>query len=123
MNKLDEKLYNTILLIMDNIDKYNNDGYNILYDLLNKQLIVNYKNSKDYFINIIEDNNTLYWKLQPYNNSNYTTDYDNGLDIVLFAIKENEEYYNKEHQMYFYVNKEINFFAKKALDSNLTYSA
>lgn len=25
--------------------------------------------------------------------------------------------------MYFYVNKEINFFAKKALDSNLTYSA
>lgn len=97
MNKLDEKLYNTILLIMDNIDKYNNGGYNILYNLLNKQLIVNYKNSKDYFINIIEDNNTLYWKLQPYNNSNYTTDYDNGLDIVLFAIKENEEYYNKEH--------------------------
>ena len=25
--------------------------------------------------------------------------------------------------MYFYINKEINYLAKKALDSNLTYSA
>ena len=97
MNKIDKKLYSSILLLIDNIDKYNSNGYKIIYDLLNKQLIINYKGSKNYFVNIIDDNNTLHWNLKPYNSSNYTTNYDNGLDIVLFAIKENEEYYNGEH--------------------------
>ena len=88
-----EKLYNELVSIINRIDDYSKDGFKIKYDISNNAFIVNYKNSKDYFIRITNDSNECSWKLEPYNNSHFTTAYDNGFDMVLFAIKENETIY------------------------------
>lgn len=84
------KLYKEILLLTDNLDEYTKEGFKIKYDTVNNHLIVNYNNSKDYIIKVISYNNNFYWHLSPYKNSYYTTLYSNGIDIVLFSIKENE---------------------------------
>ena len=95
MNLRKDKIYRQALFLTNNMDKYKDDGYNIKYDINNNQLIVFYHN-KEYNVKIIEDNNELYWHLEPYNNTYYTTLYDNGFDMILFAIKENETIYRKD---------------------------
>ena len=94
MKILTDKLYEESILIADNIDKYIPKGYNIKYDTINNVLIVKYNNSNDYIIKIIEENNKLYWYLEPYNKTYYTTLFENGFDMILFAIKENETLYH-----------------------------
>ena len=96
MNILTDKLYAESISITNNIDKYISKGYDIKYDINNNVLIVKYNNKSEYTIKIIQDNNELYWYLEPYNNTYYTTLFENGFDMVLFAIKENETLYQGE---------------------------
>lgn len=95
MNTSEEKLYEKILYLTKNINKYNKEGYRIKYDISDNQLIINYKKSNNYYVKIISDNNTLYWVLEPYDNSYFSTEYNN-FDIMLHAIKENEELHKYE---------------------------
>ncbi len=81
---------------MKNKETYNsyiNDGYKI--EIYDSKIIIIYKNKK-YEINIIEDDNQLCFCLTPYNQSSFITNIHNGLEIVLFAIKENEKLYITE---------------------------
>lgn len=96
MNILTDKLYAESISITNNIDKYISKGYDIKYDINNNVLIVKYNNKSEYTIKIIQDNNELYWYLEPYNKTYYTTLFENGFDMVLFAIKENETLYQGE---------------------------
>ena len=61
-----------------------------MYDIcLYKNLIRVRYNHNFYYIDIIVDNNELYWKLMPYKKSFYTTIInDNSFERVLFAITE-----------------------------------
>ncbi len=93
MNIKNEKIYKEVLKLTDKIDKYKNKGFDIKYDTNNNILIVNYLNSNEYKINIINENDGLYWCLKPYKDSYFTTSIDNDIDMVLFAIKENETLY------------------------------
>ena len=62
---------------------------------LKNELNITYK-QKQYVITLVNKDEQFYWHLVPYNNSFYETAIDNGLTIVLFAIKENEELYEKK---------------------------
>lgn len=78
--------------------KYCNDGYSILYESHNSEIVVYYCKKK-YIISIIELDEILYWHLEPYNGSVFNTRIDatgEKLKMVLFAIKENEELYSKK---------------------------
>ena len=87
-----DKLFREVCTITNNIDEYISKGYKIDWDLKNSHLIINYKGSMDYYVSIVKKNdNKDYWYLTPYNKSYFSTSYENGFDIVLFAIKENEE--------------------------------
>lgn len=83
-------------LLIQNKEQYNNylkDGYEFYFEPETIKLIVNYK-SKEYVISIIEEEKQLYWHLIPYNNSVFNTAIENGLNVVLFSIKENEKLYS-----------------------------
>lgn len=59
-------------------------------------LIIKYKKKK-YDVFIVKDDDNYYWLLKPYNQSYYKTsvDFDNSnIDIVFFAIRENEDLYS-----------------------------
>ncbi len=90
MNIINKMLYREALKLSNKIDTYKNEGYNIEYDISKNILIVKYLNSNEYKINIINENNALYWCLKPYKDSYFTTSIDNDIDMVLFTIKENE---------------------------------
>lgn len=79
----------------DTFNQYINDGFAFHYDLYTFNLIITYS-SKEYVVNLINKDEQLYWHLAPYNNSFFETSIDNGLDIVIFAIKENDELYSKK---------------------------
>lgn len=68
-------------------------GFEVEYDLYSCKLTVFYKKHQ-YTITLIEKENGFYWHLIPYNDSFFETSISNGLKMVLFAIKENEELYN-----------------------------
>lgn len=85
-------------LLLEDQEKYSNyikNGYKFEFDFKSYKLIVTYKN-KEYKIKLIEENKQLCWCLTPYNHSSFITNIDNGLEIVLFAIKENEELYSSK---------------------------
>ena len=89
-----EKLFKEVCTITNNIDEYYSQGYKIVWDLQNSQLIINYNGSKDYVVDVVINfDNSYYWHLTPYNNSYFETRIDNNFNYVLFAIKENEELY------------------------------
>lgn len=90
MNEIDKKTYESLILTINNINDYNKNGYKVKFNIKIKTFVVSYLNSKKYYIRIIPYNNQLYWHLKPYNTTYYTTLYSNGLDMILFAIKENE---------------------------------
>lgn len=94
MKSIKNILYNKLCNITHKIEKYKSMGYRINYDTNNDQLIINHNNI-DYTVKIIEENNNLYWYLEPYNDTYFTTLYENGFDMVLFAIKENENLYRE----------------------------
>lgn len=82
--------------LIENKDKFNQyikDGFSIHYDLYTFNLLITYK-KKEYVVSLIHKNEQFYWHLTQYNNSFYETTIDNGLDIILFAIKENEKLYS-----------------------------
>lgn len=91
-----EEIPNLMLKYMDLLiqdKKYIEDGFNIQFDMNNFELIITYKN-KEYIVKLTRIDNQLYWHLVPYNNSVFNTAIENGLNVVLFAIKENEELYS-----------------------------
>lgn len=73
--------------------EYEDAGFLIELNLLTFDLQVTYKRKK-YIISLMKKNNQYLWRLTPYNHSYYETNIENGLSIVLFAIKENEELYS-----------------------------
>lgn len=77
----------------DKFNQYIKDGFSIHYDLYTFNLLITYKRKK-YVVSLIHKNEQFYWHLTQYNNSFYETTIDNGLDIILFAIKENEKLYS-----------------------------
>lgn len=79
----------------DTFNQYINDGFTFNYDLYTFELIITYR-SKEYVVNLKNKDEQLYWHLVPYNNSFFETSIDNGLYIVVFAIKENDELYSKK---------------------------
>ena len=94
-------------LILKELDKFINtkafnqyikDGFTFHYDLYTFDLLITYS-SKEYVVNLVVKDGQYQWRLTPYNNSFFETSINNGLDIVIFAIKENEN---------LYVRKEIN---------------
>lgn len=79
------------------IGYYNHMGYKLQCDLYDCSLLVKYKGKK-YVIKIVNKSGELYWNLVPYNNSFFETKLDEkkcNLDMVLFAIKEDREFYGK----------------------------
>ncbi len=70
-------------------------GFIILYDIYHCELIITYKQTK-YAVTLVNKAEQFYWHLVPYNKSFFETSIKNGLTIVLFAIKENEELYVKK---------------------------
>ena len=77
-------------------DHYKDSGY--LIEIDNDSLEIIYKDQR-YTVKVVEEDGSFYWHLKPYNNSYYRTIIDstgNHFDMVLFAIKENEELYGKE---------------------------
>lgn len=89
------KELNKLIKNKDIFKQYINDGYYFHYDLYTFDLLITYR-SKEYVVNLIDKDDQLYWHLVPYNNSFFETNIDNGLDIILFAIKENEDLYSKK---------------------------
>ena len=87
---MEKIIYDEIISIIDKIDEYSKEGYSIKYDFNDNVFRISYNNSLDYVAKLYNDNNSLLWFLEPYNNSHFTTAYDNGFEMVLFAIKENE---------------------------------
>lgn len=77
----------------DRFNQYIKDGFSIHYDLYTFNLLITYKR-KEYTVNLIQKNEQFYWHLTQYNNSFYETTIDNGLDIILFVIKEDEKLYS-----------------------------
>lgn len=85
-----------ILKNHNKLSQYYKDGFKIIIDLNDSSLIVYYK-SKIYNIHIEKENDDFYWILSPYNKSYFKTKIDmetSNFDILIFAIKENEELYN-----------------------------
>lgn len=103
MNKYKYKNDTFLHIIQNNINtiirlnhKYKKLGYTIYIE--NNHLTVNVNNSR-YKISIINKNKTNYCHLNPYNNSYFETKIDNiiySLDLVLFAINDNEIIHKKE---------------------------
>jgi len=89
-----EILFKQVCTITNNISEYRKKGYSIIYDFENQLLSINYNNST-YIAKIILNDGSLYWQLEPYNNSLFTTKYESeeSFNLVLFAIKENDELY------------------------------
>lgn len=79
----------------DIFNQYISNGLTFNFDLCTFELIITYS-CKEYVVNLVNKNEKLYWHLVPYNNSFYETSVDNGLDSIIFAIKENEELYSKK---------------------------
>lgn len=54
-------------------------------------------NKNRYTVSIIKQTDAYYWCLKPYNNFKFLTKskLKGNLDMILLAIKENEEFYNK----------------------------
>ena len=52
------------------------------------------KNSYELGIILNKKEKRFYWYLSPYNKSNFTTAVENGIEMVFFAIKENEDLYS-----------------------------
>lgn len=78
------------------INEYYNNGYKIEINNDDAHLIIKYKKKK-YDVFIVKDDDNYYWLLKPYNQSYYKTyvDFDNSnIDIVFFAIRENEDLYS-----------------------------
>ena len=85
-------------LLIDNtalLQEYKNLGFKIVWDIRKNKLIIRYCNRK-YEISLISYNDLACWHLAPYNNSFLETSIENGINIVFFAIKENEELYVKK---------------------------
>lgn len=85
-------------LLLEDQEKYDNyvkNGYKFEFDFKSCKLIVTYK-EKEYIITLITEDKQLCWCLTPYNHSSFITNIENGLEIVLFAIKENEELYSSK---------------------------
>lgn len=97
MSNTSEILYKQVCTITTNMNKYEKMGYKILYDIEDHYLLITYRDST-YITKIVEIDSSTYWHLEPYNNSIFTTKLDNpnSFEIVLFAIKENEELYKNE---------------------------
>ena len=75
------------------LQKYKKVGVKIF---LGENSLIIYKNNHKYIVTITNHDQRYFWHLEPYHNSYYETfaDIEKGnLDIVLFAIKENEELY------------------------------
>jgi len=69
--------------------EYKEKGYNIGITKGNK-LIIKYQKHK-YIVEFVKENDNVYWKLTPYQNSYFTTLVCEGsFDMVLRAIEENE---------------------------------
>lgn len=89
LTKMDE------LINSKDFQTYINYGYKMEYDLYSCELIITYL-KKQYVVTLVNKDGQFYWHLVPYNKSFFETSIDNGLSIVLFAIKENEELYEKK---------------------------
>lgn len=76
------------------LHNYISNGFKFELERKTCKLIITYRN-KEYIVSIIKENDQYYWQLIPYNKASFITNIDNGLEIVLFAIKENEELYIK----------------------------
>lgn len=83
------------LIKTHDFQEYINYGFKIEFIPQKCELNITYK-QKQYVITLVNKDEQFYWHLVPYNNSFYETAIDNGLTIVLFAIKENEELYEKK---------------------------
>lgn len=70
--------------------------YNIHF-LSNEEKLIILFNQKKYTVSIIIENDVYYWYLVPYNNSYFITKSKlvGNLDMILLAIKEDFEMYNK----------------------------
>lgn len=92
-----ELLYEQLYTITTNIKEYKNKGYSIEYDTEKHILVISY-NKRTYKVKIINKDNNYYWYLEPYNSSCFMTNYYNpsSFDMVLFAIKENDELYSSK---------------------------
>lgn len=76
-------------------EEYKNLGFKIEIDFSNCELVITYQ-QRQYVVRLVNKNEQIYWHLAPYNNAFFETSIDNGLTIVLFAIKENEELFEKK---------------------------
>lgn len=87
-------LFKQVCTITNNISRYKQKGYSMICDFEKKALFIKYNNST-YIAKIILNDGSLYWQLEPYNNSVFTTKFESeeSFDLVLFAIKENDELY------------------------------
>lgn len=93
---------NVIVENIDNIiainNKYKKEGYEIF---LTGNFIEVYYNDVKYSIKIVEKNNQLYWHLKPYNKTYFETLINNdvsSLDMVMFAIYENETIHERKEK-------------------------
>lgn len=83
------------ILIRENNKFYNYmlNGYKFELDYKTCRLIITYKN-KQYVVTIICENGKFCWQLIPYNRKKFVTSINNSLEMVLLAIKENDELYS-----------------------------
>jgi len=90
--KTSKILCNQLCSIIPRIMKYSKMGYSISINGHVDSLNIEY-NGSTYEVKIIENESSYYWYLKPYNNSFFTTNVKNpkSFEIVLFAIKKNEE--------------------------------
>lgn len=79
------------------LEEYKKKRIRVYYGYGNVLSVITHKNK--YTIGITKEKKRFYWILRPYNGSYFKTEAELGkgnLEIVLFAIKENEELYSKK---------------------------